>query len=258
MADDTILVPAEMPATPLVLADAKFLVTLAGVERRVAELRVTDAKAAQEAATLLRRLTDAGTGIETTREELKRPFLDIGRKIDSIARGVAGRIDKSKTRLRTLLADWNTQEQQRLADEERRRQAELAALEAKRVAEEAAEAARVAALVAATPPADMLDLDFDGQPEPPKTETEQKIESLKYAPVIAAAKPTGVRFVVSLRFKVTDLRALPDDFKVVMADEQKIRGAFCVGYREGAPLPVVPGVEFSVQKSAISTGRDEF
>lgn len=258
MVAETILVPAEMPATPLVLADAQFLVRLASVEAQVARLSVKNPTTAQEAANLLRSLTDAGSGIEKTRTALKKPFLDIGRKIDDVAKLVGDRIEKSKGSLRKQLGDWNVREQARLAEIERQRKAELARLEAQRAAEEKAERERQAALVAATPAVDAMDLEFETTPPAPKTETEKQIEAVKFAPAPVAARPTGVGFRASLRFVVKDVRLLPEQFKITVANEKEIRATYCVGWKDGQPMPVVPGVEFSVDRIATSTGRDQF
>ena len=101
-----------------------------------------------------------------------------------------------------------------------------------------------------------MDLEFDAPAaEPIKTETERKIDAVRYAPAPIAERPTGVRFVHTLRFRVLDVRALPEDFKITVADEQALRKTFCVGYKEGAPLPTVSGVEFFIEKTAASTGR---
>lgn len=255
MANETILVPAELPAVPLVLADAKFLVTLAGVEAQVATLTVNDVAAAQEAANLLRRLTEAGNGIEKTRVALKAPFTNIGRKIDEVAKLVSQRIDASKGKLSSSLALWNAKERERLAALERARQAEIRRLEEEKRRQDEAERARVAALVAATPPAEVVDFDFEAPVQAPKTETEQRIDALKYAPAPVVAKPSGISFKQTLRFTVKDVHALPDEFKLVTPNDQAIRQTFCVGFKEGMPLPVVAGVEFFVENTAVSTGR---
>ena len=253
--NETILVPAEMPASPLILADARFLVTLAGVEAQVAALSVTDATTAQEASNLLRRLTDAGSAIEKTRTALKKPFLDIGRKIDEVAKLVGDRIDKSKGTLRRDLGDYNVREQDRLAELERQRQAELRRLEEVKRQEEAAERARVAALVAATPPAGAMDFEFDAPTPVPQTETERQIDALKYAPAPVAPKVSGVAFRQVLKFTVKDAALLPDEFVVRVANEQAIRQTYCVGFQTGMPLPVVPGVVFFIENTAVAAGR---
>lgn len=256
---EIIHVPATLPPTPLVLADAEFLTKLVAVEAEVSALAVTSPETAQTAATLLSRLTSANTKLEATRKAIKQPFLDIGRKIDDIAATTASRINRSRDLLKRRLTEWNDKELARLAEIERQRQAEIARLEAaaKREREEAerkaAEAAKAAQ--AANPDAEVMDFDFDGEVEPVKTETEKKADALRYAPAPVAQRPTGVAFKQRLTFKITDVRALPETFLVILANETKIRETYCVGWQEGQPLPVLPGVEFTVEKTAVSSGR---
>ncbi len=255
MPGDSILVPATLPPTPLVLADATFLGELAAVEKAVEAVAVVDPNSAQEAANLLRQLTTVGGNLEKTRGELKKPFLDLGRKIDDVARTVSQRIERSKITLRTRLSEWNDREQKRIAEERRKRDEELMRLEKQRQAEALAEQQRIAALAASLPVGPSEELDFDTPTPAPKTATESRIEQLRYAPAPATAKPAGVAFKATLKFRVTDVHALPNDFKIVMANEQGIRATFCVGWKEGAPMPAVPGVEFFVEKTAVAAGR---
>jgi hypothetical protein len=238
---ESILVPATLPPTPLVLADATFLGELAKVEKAVAALSVSDAASAQEAANLLRQLTTVGGSLEKTRADLKKPFLDLGRKIDEVARGVNVRIENSKVALRKRLTAWNAQEEARLAEERRKRDDELMRLQKQREAEEEAERQRAAALAAATPAADALDFDFDGDaPAAAKTETERRIEQLVTTPAPVAQKPAGVR---------------PDQFVTKTANEMLIRSTYCCGWKEDMPLPSVPGLVFWTDTQTASTGR---
>lgn len=255
MPSDAILVPATLPPTPLILADATFLGELAAVEKAVEAVTVVDPNSAQEAANLLRQLTTVGGNLEKTRADLKKPFLDLGRKIDEVARTVSLRIERSKSTLRTRLGEWNDREQKRIAEERRKRDEELMRLEKLREAEELAEQQRIAAMVATTAPAPSVDLDFETPTPAPRTETEARIEQLRYSPAPAAPKPAGVAFKAILKFRITNVRALPDDFKIIMANEQGIRATFCTGWREGAPMPTLPGVEFFVEKTAVAAGR---
>jgi len=265
--NEQIQVLATPPAFPLVLADSAFLATLTKVEEQAAALRITDAQSAQQAADLQARLTTAGKKLDAARLALKRPFIDINAKIDETAREPAARIEKAKTVLKVALSAYDTEQQRIAAKAEADRVAELARLEKLRLAEEAAAAAKAAELAklaaeaAAKSKVPVLDVDFgdDGPAEPPpKTATELAIEAVKHAPAVIAAKPVGVQFRVRLVHRVESVALLPDPFVVRSANDKAIRAAFCEGYKEGEPLPVCPGVVFTVDKQAVSTGRDTF
>ncbi len=254
---DPILVPATLPPTPLVLADSTFLGELAKVENAASAIVVANPDSAQEAANLLRQLTAVGGSLEKTRADLKKPYLDLGRKIDEVARLVSLRIERSKTLLRTRLTAWNDAEIARLAAERRKRDEELMALRRKQEEEAEAEAKRVAALAAATPApaADSIDFDFDAPAPAPKTETQRKIEAIQFAPAPVAAKPAGVRFARVLKYTLQDVNKLPEQFVVRSANDQLIRTTYCAGWKEGMPLPQVPGLMFWDEATAVSTGR---
>lgn len=263
---ETITLQPVTPSVAIVLCDGAFLTTLANVEARIATLKVSDAESAQVAADLQQRLTTAGRKLESARTELKAPFIAKGREIDEASRVPAQRIEQAKDRLKRQLLAY-AEEQARIAREaEVARQKELARLEAIRVAEEkaaqakAAELARQAAEAAAKSKAPTMDLDFDDEPAAPvqKTETEKAIEAVQFAPAPVAAKPTGVRFKSSIRIASIDLAALPETFVVRTANERAIRATFCVGWKDGDPLPECPGVSFSIDRTAVSTGRDTF
>jgi hypothetical protein len=276
---NTISVIPVIPPAPHVLGDSKFVATLAEVENQVSALRVADTATAQLAASLQVRLTRAKGTLEATRKTLIQPFLDAQRLINKTAEPVVTRIDAAISRLKASQTAYDDEQQRIAAKLERERRAELDRLEKIRLDEEAAAArkAKEIAEAAAKVEADRLakltadqkaneaELGFveDEVPELPpepvqKTETEQKIEALKYAPVVVAAKPVGVAFRVTLRIKSIDVMKLPEVFVERKAKENAIRAAFCVGFREGQPMPVCEGCVFEVDKQPISTGREQF
>ena len=112
--DLELILPAITPALPLVLADRKFLTTLAAVETQVAGLKITDAATQQLAADLQIRLTGAGGALEKERKAIKQPFLDKCAEIDAAARPVSLRIDTAKAAVKKALTDFAV-EQARLA-----------------------------------------------------------------------------------------------------------------------------------------------
>ena len=113
------------PPMPLILADQDFLSSLASVESKVAALRVTDAESAQAAATLQGRLTTAGKMLEATRVALKRPYLEIERKIDEVAEGPRVRISVAKRTLADAITVYDQEQRRIAAERELERQAEI-------------------------------------------------------------------------------------------------------------------------------------
>jgi hypothetical protein len=133
--------------------------------------------------------------------------------------------------------------------------AELAKQAAKALAERviAAEAARVANL---PPPPELFDLGDDCPDEVgAKTETEKAIEAVRYAPATVVAKPIGITLRTRLVLRVVDAAKVPDVFVVRTVNEKAISTVYCNGWKKGQPLPTVPGCEFTVEETAVSTGR---
>lgn len=258
-----LVVPLDLPAAPHTLASPGFLATLATVESQIATMTVTDPQSAQAAADLQTRLTRAGSDLEKQRKALKQPFIDAGRKIDEVAQAPALRIEQAKGSLKRLLTAYDL-EQQRLAREaEAKRQAELRALREKQEAEEAAarkkadEIARQAAEAAKASAAPVMDFEAEMEPAP-KTETQKAIEALVHAPAVVAPKPAGVAFRVTLVPTVTDPAKLPDIFVERVPKLAAIRSTYCTSWKEGQPIPVCDGVEFRVDRTPVSTGRQTF
>lgn len=222
------LTVAPLPAIKVVVVGAAFLHTLATVEREIAYLKITDAPSAQLAATLQTRLTKAGAALEEARTVAKAPFLAKGREIDEAAKVPATRITAAKASLSKSLVAYS--EEQRKA--EAARLAEIAALEAKRKAE-------------AVPD----ELNLDGTP------TEQRIAEIS-EPI--AAKPAGISYRVTLFPFVEDVNKVPTEFILKTVNMQALRAKHCAGFKEGDAVPVVAGVRFEVQKTAVSTGKVEF
>jgi hypothetical protein len=85
-----------------------------------------------------------------------------------------------------------------------------------------------------------------------------KTKAVKFAPTPVAAKPTGLAFKCSLRIASVDVNKLPDPFVVKTANQQAIRATYVTGWRDGDPIPEVPGVVFEVERMPVSTGRAVF
>lgn len=243
-----------LPPAPLVLADSGFLTTLAAVEQEVASLKVSDPVTAQAAANLQIKLTSTGTALEKTRKELKQPFIEAGRQIDAAAKAPLDRIEAAKVKLKAELTAFDN-EQRRLAYEaEQKRQAEIRRLETIAAAERAEAARKQAEIDAAARSAAVPTEDFDA-PDPVPTATEKAIEAARIAPPAVVAKPTGITFKTTLTATVVDVSKLPDIYVERTPKLRAIQVTFCNGWREGQPIPEVPGVKFEVNRTTVSTGR---
>lgn len=278
--NEAILINPRIPPAPYTLADAGFVSTLEAYERQIADLKIVDDASNQLAAMIQIRLTEAGKALEKKRLELIRPALDWQELIQATAKPVKTRIDSAKLALSNALVVYSDKQIAAAKKAEAERLEELARLErvrqveafaAKKKSDELAAAVAKAetdrlAAMSAQQLADAEELTFvedetpipEDLPPPEKTETEQKIEALKFAPVVVAAKPQSIKYVTELRIQSVDVSKLPEVFIRREALEGKIRQAFCVGWTEAAPLPVVPGVVFEVHRYAASTGGSKF
>jgi len=259
--EESLSVAIELPPSPRVLLNGRFLATLAVAEKDVAALVLETPESVQLAASLQQRLTSAGSELEKARKEAKEPYLKAGRDIDDAAKAPASRIEAAKTKLKAMLSAWQERERKKAEAAEAARQLELARLEKIRQEEAAKaqkEAEEIAAKLKAAQPEDE-DLSFDAGDEPvEKTETEKKIEAVQFAPAVEAPKPQGIAFKKTLKIKSVNLSLLPSMFITYTPNEAAIRTTFCVGWKDGQPIPVVPGVEFIVDSQPVSTGRRMF
>lgn len=249
-----IVVVGNLPPAPLVLVDSNFVAHLGETEGIAKELIVRDETQARAAA-LLNELTKAATQVDNARTKLNEPFLDFQRKINATARTVTARIDNLKAILSGKLTAFRQEEERKARELEQARQKEVRRLEFIRQREESekrraaeAEAARIRA---AQPK--VVEMEFDAPVAPP-TQTELQIAAVQAAPVITAGRPSGVRWSVLLRAEVVDIGKLPAEYVIWTANMPKIRG-LCAGWREGNPVPVVPGVKFVEDRQVVGTGR---
>lgn len=116
---------------------------------------VANAQDATAAGDALKEIKNFTRMIEATRAEVKAPILDLGKKVDALAKELTQQLDAEASRIGTTLAAYQT-EQNRIAEELRqqawreeqriKREAEekerAAQIEAMRIADEAAAAAR--------------------------------------------------------------------------------------------------------------------
>lgn len=254
-------VSASLPACPLVVLSGD---TIANVERLADAAKmvaITDAAQYNVAAQFLREASGLSKDIEKAREEVKAPFLDMGRKIDAAAKAEIAKLTAGIGTLKAKCTVWQA-EQDRLAqieaDKQRKEQERLAreAAAAEKVLADAREAARVAALAVPDDDEDDLgSLGADLAVEAAQAE-QQKVAAqavvVAQAPrVIVQAAPVGIHYRTTLRHVVSDVRKLPAALTIVSPNDAEIRRLYCQGWKEGDPVPNVPGVVFTQDKQPI-------
>lgn len=157
---------------------------------------IGDAFEADLAAGTLKEVTDLCREVEAARTAIKAPVLELGRKIDGIAKDFSSKLEAEKSRIGRVLGEFQAAE--RAKAEEARRAAEA---EARRKAEEAAKAARAAEMATNQAEADRA------QQEAAKKEAEAQAAALAAAearPVV----PEGTTTRRNWKYEVTDLAAL--------------------------------------------------
>lgn len=272
---DQLLVPAVLtvPTHDLILCSTGFLTQLREVEAQVTSLKITDAQSAQHAANLLTRLTGAGKALDKQRLELNAPYQQQIQAINDAARAPAAKIETLKSALKTASVNYE-REQARLAREaEAARQAEIRRLEAiaeterkaaadkaRKIAEEAERLrieAEKAGLVASSEDDDWGESEPVAE-APQLTEAEKALAAVKFAPVAVIAKPSGVKYKVSIKPVLKDIRLVPEPFIDRSFKLGACRITFCSGWREGDPMPECPGVEFVEERTIVSSGTGVF
>lgn len=107
--------------------------------------RVTNAEEQEVAVLVGKDIKGLLNKIEKSRKEVKQPVLDLGRRIDAVAKEVSGQLAAEYKRITGLIAGFQQAEAARVAEENRKRQEaiekERRELEAKQKAEAEAQAA---------------------------------------------------------------------------------------------------------------------
>lgn len=249
-------------STPSVILDAGVVARVVSLAEDASKIKIVTPSDANAAALTLREITGLAKDIEKAREEVKRPFFEAGKAIDAAANEQKLKLTRAGDTVRAALSRYQV-EQERIAREEQERQRkeqERLAAEAARVAREKAEAEAAARAAAESDDDDDLGA-LAAEVSAENAAAEQAriaAEATKLAQtraVLAPAKPQGVHFRTTLKFAVTDLSKLPANLIIVTPNEAEIRRLFCVGYQEGQPVPTVPGLAFTVEKTPIVTGR---
>lgn len=246
-------VVAELPPTPLLVVASDAIEKVTALHQRANALTIRTPQDAEGASALLVEVMQLSKLIEGRRVEAKAPFLDMGKRIDAAVRPHSDALDAVARLLKPKLAQWQ-QDQDRIAREaEAKRLAELKRLDDERSKreKEAAEAAQRAQQAEASEFAD-FDVDLAQQKA---AESAAAIANLASARAVVAPKPAGISYRTTLKASVLDVEKLPRAFQTILANNEAIRKAHCVGWKEGDPIPVVPGIRFEVEKTPVVNSR---
>lgn len=264
-----LVVEGQAPAMPCVVLEANTVEAVANLAQAATDVVVKDAESAAEAARMLSNITRLARDIENAREEAKRPFFQFGKRIDAVAKVPATTLANALNAVRAKITAYQVEidrkareEAERVRKEQERLAAEAARLarEAARVAEEKARAAEAARL-AALPPTDdddmadlVADIEADDIAEQQAAVAAQVVQ-IATKPVPAVPAPQGIYFRTTLRHTVKDVDKLPRNLVTITANDAEIRRLFCVGWKEGDPVPAIAGLEFTVDKTPIAGRR---
>lgn len=140
--------------------------------------------------------------VEDTRTALKKPLLDAGRQIDSLAKEFVAPLAAELARLERLVTDFQQAEQRRVQEAERVRAAEIARLESERLARE--EEARKAASTMTTE----AQLNAAIAAEAAERAVAAQRQAVIVAPMPAPMKSGGAATRQVMVYEVTDIHAL--------------------------------------------------
>ena len=236
---DLAIVPPPQ-ASPIVLLKGDVVARIEDIAATAEVMSVTDAESAQAAADFMRSATALGKEIESARTEANAPALALQRAINAAVKEPAAKLDAAKRTLQRKVGEWQAEQDRKRRETEVLRLKELARIEAeKRKAEDEQRRREEEALEANLPP------------PPPMPATVAQEVVLPAVPLVAP-KIAGVRMRSTLVFEVVDSTQLPEALTVRLPDSAKIRAQFCQFWREGDPIPDVPGLRFSVDRKAVS------
>lgn len=176
--------------------------------------------------------------VEKSRALATKPFLEMQRAIKKASDGVTDRLNAVKRKTAAKLNEHHDAERKRQEEEARQR----AAAERLRIEEE--EKRKAEALKSAEP----LDLDFDDASG--TTITPAKIPEVTPPRV----KVQDITYRTRLIYEVQDVNALPEAF-IIRAPDTKKLSLVSSQWKDGNPLPIVPGVTFSVQRTPVANTR---
>lgn len=239
---DLAIVPPPQ-ASPIVLLKGDVVARIDDISATAEVMSVTDAESAQAAADFMRRATALGKEIESARTEANAPALALQRAINAAVKEPAAKLDAAKRTLQRKVGEWQAEQDRKRRETEVLRLKELARIEAeKRKAEDEQRRREEEAREANLPP----------PPPMPAPVAPVAQEVVLPAVPLVAQKIAGVRMRSTLTFEIVDASQLPEALTVRLPDNAKIRAQFCALWRDGDPIPEVPGLRFTVDRKAVS------
>lgn len=198
MSADSLLITPALGEAAVTAADAARLDRDELVARSQSITTVTDRLDADHATAFLRDAKAYLTGIEAARTRAKAPVLEIGKRIDALAKDLVAQVQTEQARISRVLGAFELEEK-RKAEEARW----LAEEEARRVADKALREA--AAARSAAPDA----LTADRAADAVNAQAVEQIVALKQQAANAApARQAGTAVREDVVFEVQDIRAL--------------------------------------------------
>ena len=188
------LAPSSHERRAIILADSSQVESVASAD----EPRV--------AAEVCRDIKGLLGDLESARTSVKKPVLDLGRKIDSIAKDFSGQLDSEYSRVTRLMSVFQNAEIQRVEHENRRRADAIAELQAKEQAARGAQAAAEAKLN--NPLAGPVELDRAVAAEAVVIQAAAAATTAIYAPLPEVLRATGMAVKRVPTVVVKDLVAL--------------------------------------------------
>lgn len=185
---------------------------------------ISDSFDADCAADVLKNITAAVKEMEATRKEVKAPVLELGRRIDDVAKSWLSDLEAEKKRINRTLGDYQAEQDRIRRDAERRER------EAQDQARREAEAALAAGDQAAA------------------AEAAEKIAQSSAKVSESAHRPEGVSVRTAYKFEVEDIDALfkaRPDLCLIQPDNAAIRAAV-------KKTQSIPGLRVWQESSAVA------
>jgi hypothetical protein len=179
--DTTLITVGDVTSTEVALVDSAVALRDDLLAKAREVTAIADAFDAECAADVLRSITGATREVETARKAVKAPVLDLGKRIDDVAKQFSGDLSVEANRISRMLGSYEAEERRKQQEAERAARAE----EEKRRRE----------MEAATTDED-------------RHEAAREIVNIKSEVAAVAHRPEGTAVRESWQFEVTDINAL--------------------------------------------------
>lgn len=127
--------PAPTQSAEIEFPPAEYAARETALQRAAVVAVVRNSADNAAAFAVLTEIKACGDRVEKAREAAKRPYIDIGRKIEAFAKDFRAQLDQEYARISRLTADWAILEQRKKAAEELKQRQDLLEIERRREAE---------------------------------------------------------------------------------------------------------------------------